>query len=251
MKDNEKIGLYKNMKLQQLLGVTRKGIDAYQMIEEGDKIAVGISGGKDSLALLAVLAKLRLFYPKKFDIVGISIDLGIGKGMKYNEIEAFCIKQDVRYYVEHTSIGKIVFDERKEKNPCSLCSKMRKGALNQKAKELGCNKVALAHHKDDFIETMLLSLIYEGKFYAFPPKTHLERVDLMVIRPMIYVNERDIIGFMNKYPLPVQKNPCPADGNTKREEMKILLRSLNQKTPGVKERMFHAIETNKIPDWFI
>ena len=153
------------------------------------------------------------------------------------------------YYVVDTDIAKIIFEERKEHSPCSLCAKMRKGALNQKVKELGCNKVAYAHHKDDIVETMLLSLIYEGRFYSFSPVTYLDRMELTVIRPLMYVPEADVIGFKNRYELPVEKNPCPKDGVTRREYVKQLLRQLNLDNPGVKNRMFTAIINGKIPGW--
>ena len=203
------------MKLQQLMSYTRRAVDDYQLIENNDHIAIGISGGKDSLSLLHSLAGLRRFYPNKFTLSAIMVNLGFD-GMDLSKISALCRQLEVPFYEVKSEIGKIIFEDRKESNPCSLCAKMRKGALNTKAKELGCNKVAYAHHKDDFVETVLLSLIFEGHFYVFPPKTYLDRMDLTVIRPFLYVDERDIIGFCHKYDLPVQKNPCPADGHTKR-----------------------------------
>ena len=236
------------MKLQQLLSYTRRAIDDFQMIEDGDKIAVGISGGKDSLTLLYALHGLMRFYPHKFTIHAITVDLGF-QNLNLDEIKRLCEKLEVPYTIVKTDIAQIIFEDRKESNPCSLCAKMRKGALNDEIKKLGCNKVAYAHHKDDVVETMLLSLIYEGRFHSFSPKTYLDRMDLTVIRPMIYVDEADVIGFMNKYELPVAKSPCPADGNTRREYAKQLLRSLNNEAPGVKERMFTAIMTGDIKGW--
>lgn len=233
------------MKLQQLMSYTRRAIDDYQLIDEGDRIAIGISGGKDSLALLYAMAGLRRFYPKKFELVAISVNLGFDK-TNLSKINALCQKLEVPFWEVKSEIGKIIFEERKEKNPCSLCAKMRKGALNNKAKELNCNKVAYAHHKDDFIETVLLSLLFEGHFYVFPPKTYLERMHLTVIRPFLYLDERDIIGFWHKYNLPVQKSSCPADGYTKREYAKNLVRSLNTEHPGAKDRIFHAILTSNL-----
>lgn len=223
-------------------------MDDYQLIQAGDKIAVGISGGKDSLALLYALSGLRRFYPNHFDLIAISVHLGFD-GMDLQPIEALCSELEVPYYIVKSQIGSIVFEERKEKNPCSLCAKMRKGAFNEEAKRLGCNKVALAHHKDDFIETMFLSLLYEGHFYCFPPKTYLDRMDLTVIRPFLYLEERDIIGFKNKYHLPVVKNPCPADGNTKREYVKQLMRQIEYENPGARERFFHAITGSSLKGW--
>ena len=236
------------MKLQKLLSLTRQAIDAYGMIKENDKIAVGISGGKDSLTLLYALSHLRKFYPDKFDIVAVTVDLGFDN-LNLEEIREFCKKLGVEYQIIKTQIAEVVFQVRKESNPCSLCAKMRKGALNDAIKELGCNKVAYAHHRDDIIETMMLSLLFEGRFYAFSPKTFLDRMQLTVIRPMMYVPEVDVIGFRNKYQLPVAKNPCPADGATKREYAKQLVRQLNIDHPGVKDRMFHAIVTGNMEGW--
>lgn len=228
------------MKLQKLYSYTRKAIDDYEMINEGDKIAIGISGGKDSLTLLYALSGMRRFYPKKYELVAISVDLGLGI-QNMDKIKELCDSLEVPFYIEKTEIGNIVFDIRKEKNPCSLCAKMRKGALNNKALELGCNKIAYAHHKDDIIETMMMSFIYEGRINSFAPVTHLEKTGLYVLRPMMYVSEAEVIGFKNKYQLPVAKNPCPVDGHTKREYIKKLISEINKENPGVKERMFTAI----------
>lgn len=236
------------MKLQQLYSQVRQAVDDYEMIQVGDKIAIGISGGKDSLTLLYALSGLRNFYPHKFELVAISVDLGIAP-VNMSSIEQLCNKLNVPLTVIPTKIGPIIFDERKESSPCSLCAKMRKGALNEAAIRLGCNKVAYAHHMDDIIETMFLSMIYEGKFYTFPPATHLDKSNLTVIRPLMYVIEADVIGFKNKYDLPVIKNPCPADGYTRREYVKQLIRQINRENPGVKKRFFHAIETGNIEGW--
>lgn len=236
------------MKLQQLLSYTRKAVDEYQMIEEGDKIAVGISGGKDSLTLLYALHGLMRFYPKHFTIEAVTVDLG-HPDFDTEPLRALCEELNVPYTVVPTQIAQIIFDERKEGNPCSLCAKMRKGALNEAVKALGCNKVAYAHHKDDVVETMLLSLIFEGRFHSFSPKTYLDRMDLTVIRPMMYVDEADVIGFQHKYNLPVAKSPCPVDGYTKRQYAKDLLRSLCQEHPGTKERMFTAILNGNLQGW--
>ena len=164
-------------------------------------------------------------------------------------IRKLCEEMEIPYTVVKTDIAQIIFDERKESNPCSLCAKMRKGALNEAIKKNGCNKVAYAHHKDDIVETMLLSLIFEGRFHSFSPKTYLDRMDLTVIRPLMYVSEADVRGFMNKYQLPVVKSPCPADGYTKREYAKNLVRQLNLEHPGAKERMFSAIVNGNIKGW--
>ena len=236
------------MKLQQLLSYTRKAVDDYQMIEEGDHIAVGISGGKDSLTLLYALHGLKRFYPKKFELSAITVNLGYEK-FDVAPLRALCEELGVPYRVVDTDIAHILFDERKESNPCTLCAKMRKGALNDAVKEMGCNKVAYAHHKDDIIETMLLSLLFEGRFHSFSPKTYLDRMDLTVIRPMMYVDEADVIGFQHKYNLPVAKSRCPIDGFTKREYAKNLVKSLNQEHQGARERMFTAIYNSNIKGW--
>ena len=236
------------MELQRLLSYVRKAVDDYHLIDEGDKIAVGISGGKDSLTLLYARNSLKRFYPNKFDICAVTVDLGFGN-LDLDPIRSLCDFLDVQYTIINTEIAKIVFDDRKETNPCSLCAKMRKGALNEKIKELGCNKVAYAHHKDDVVETMLLSLIYEGRFHTFAPLTYLDRMDVTVIRPLLYVKEADVVGFTNKMNLPVCKSPCPADGNTKREYVKQLLKSLEHETPGTRERMFTAIVNSGMHGW--
>ena len=208
------------MKLQRLLSLTRQAVDTYHMIDSGDHIAVGISGGKDSLTLLYALANLRRFYPQPFSLSAITVDLGFGN-MDLEPVKALCSRFSVPYRIIPTEIGKIIFEARKESNPCSLCARMRKGALNQAALELGCNKIAYAHHKDDVVETMLLSMLYEGRFYSFPPYTSLDRTGLSVIRPLMFVSEAEIKGFRNKYNLPVCKNPCPADGKPAENLLKI------------------------------
>ena len=236
------------MKLQRLLSLVRQAIDQYHMIEEGDHIAIGISGGKDSLTLLWGLAYLQRFYPKQFSLSAITVDMGIDT-MDLEPIKALCQEFQVSYEIVPTEIGKILFDIRKETNPCSLCAKLRKGALNQKALEMGCNKMAYAHHKDDLIETAMMSLLYEGRFYAFSPVTHLDRTDLTVIRPLMFVSEADVKGFRNKYQLPVCKNPCPMDGHTRREYVKNLIHTLNMENPGVKDRLFRAVMEGHIDGW--
>lgn len=236
------------MKLQRLLSLIRQAVDQYEMIEEGDHIAIGISGGKDSLTLLWGLAHLQKFYPKHFSLSAITVDMGIDT-MNLEPIKALCQEIQVPYEIVPTEIGKILFDIRKETNPCSLCAKLRKGALNQKALEMGCNKIAYAHHKDDLIETAMMSLLYEGRFYAFSPVTHLDRTDLTVIRPLMFVSEADVKGFRNKYQLPVCKNPCPMDGHTRREYVKNLIHTLNMENPGVKDRLFRAVIEGHIDGW--
>ena len=236
------------MQLQQVLSLVRRACDDYNMIEDGDKIAVGISGGKDSLTLLTALAHMRRFYPKKYELVAITIDLGFNN-LNLDKITEFCKDLDVEYVIVKTDIAQIVFEERKEKSPCSLCAKMRKGALNDAMKVKGVNKIAYAHHKDDVVDTMMMSLIYEGRFHTFAPVTYLDRTDLHVIRPLIYMNEADVIGFVNKNNIPVVKSPCPVDKHTKREYVKDLLKDLNRENPGVKQRMFTAIKDSNLNGW--
>lgn len=236
------------MKLQQVLSYVRKAVDDYGMIEAGDRIAVGISGGKDSLTLLHALHGLKRFYPKKFELSAVTVDLGF-QNLRLDRISELCRELEVEYTIVKTDIAQIIFQERKEENPCSLCAKMRKGALNQAIKVKGCNKVAYAHHRDDVVETMLMSLIYEGRFHTFAPVTYLDRMDLTVIRPLMYMKEADVIGFVNRYQVPVVKSPCPADGHTKREYVKNLLRQLNLENPGVKDRMFTAVQDGNVKGW--
>ena len=237
------------MRLQQVLSYVRRAADDYHMIQEGDRIAVGISGGKDSLTLLYALHGLQRFYPQHFELHAVTVDLGF-QNLDLSRIESICRDElQIPYTIVKTDIADVIFEQRKEANPCSLCAKMRKGALNDAIKKEGCNKVAYAHHKDDVVETMLMSLIFEGSFHTFSPVTYLDRTGITVIRPLLYMNEADVIGFVNKNQVPVVKSPCPADGHTKREYVKQLLRQLNLENPGVKERMFTAITTGNLQGW--
>lgn len=236
------------MTLQKLYSYTRQAINDFQMIQDGDKIAIGVSGGKDSLALLYALSGLQKFIPEKIDIVAITVDLGFGN-FETEEIRKLCEKLGIEYHLVRTQIADILKAKIKEGSFCSLCAKMRKGALNNFAKELGCNKIAYAHHKDDFVETMILSLFYEGQFFSFPPVKYYEDVDLTVIRPLLYVPEKDIIGFQKKMTLQSIKNPCPFDKNTKREYVKNLLRQLKKDNPEIQQKMFNAILKGKIYEW--
>ena len=224
--------------MQKILGKIRKICEKCALIEKNDKIAVGLSGGKDSLLLLTALKKYQQFSPVNFDLIAISIDLSNGK-MDYSEIEEYCKSIEVPFYIENTNVFEVVFDIRKEKNPCSLCANLRRGHLNSKAKELGCNKVALGHHSDDLIETFLLSLFFEGRLYAFEPKSYLSRTDLYAIRPLLYVSE-DEISRLSK-DLPVIHNICPADHHTQREEAKEILKQLEKSYPNSKEKLLNAI----------
>ncbi len=228
------------MTLQQIMSPVRRAIDDFQMIKSGDLIAVGLSGGKDSITLLSALAGLRRFYPEKFDIVAVRIDTGLEFNKDEEKaLENFVKSLDVKYHVEKTQIAQIVFDERKETNPCSLCANMRRGALNSTAKELGCNKVALGHHADDLIETFFLSMLYEGRLSTFHPVTTLSRMDLTVIRPMIYMKETEVASFSKGKP--ILHNPCPADKHTKREYMKDLFKYIRKDVPFANDNVLKAL----------
>ena len=227
---------------KRILSYVRRAVDDYGMIREGEKIAVGISGGKDSLALLCALADLRRFYPKKFELCAITIDMGFDGEMDFTPVKQLCERLDVEYHIIPTEIYKIIFEVRKEPSPCSLCAKMRRGALHKAAKELGCTAVALGHHFDDVVETFMLNLFHEGRLGAFLPVTYLSRKDLTMIRPLILVPEKDVRYFVSKNDLPLMKNPCPADGTTQREEVKQLLASLDREHKGLKHRIFLAME---------
>ncbi|MBP3888099.1 MAG: tRNA 2-thiocytidine biosynthesis protein TtcA [Cellulosilyticum sp.] len=236
------------MQLQHLLSYVRRAVQDYHMIEEGDKIAVGISGGKDSLILALALSHLKRFYPKSFEVIGITVSLGFDN-FDLTQVKAFFEALDMPFYVCETQIGQIIFEERKESNPCSLCSKMRKGALYQEAKKYGCNKIALGHNRDDINETLLMSLFYEGRIHTMAPVTYMDQVDLHIIRPLIYVPERDIRGFVKKQEIPVVKSPCPVDGATKREDTKQLLYSLQRDIPKIQEHLFGAVQRSRIDGW--
>ncbi len=234
--------------MQNFLGRVRRCVDDYHMIEAGDSIAVGVSGGKDSLTLLAVLAGLRSFYPKPFSLRAITIDMGL-EGMDFSPVADFCRAIDVPYTIKKTEIGPIIFDYRKEKNPCSMCAKMRRGALNDVLLEQGCNKIALGHHFDDAVETLLMSLLYEGRIGCFEPVTYLSRTGVTQIRPMLYIGEKAIEAFAQQQALPVVHNVCPADKHTKRQEVKELLASLQAQYPDVKTKIFGAMQRLPLPQW--
>lgn len=227
------------MELQQILSLTRKCVDKYNLIDDNDIIAISCSGGKDSLTLAVALNALKRFYPKHFELKAVSVDTGF-KNTDFKALKAFFSDLNIEYHIIETNIAEIVFDIRKESNPCALCSKMRKGAINPYIKELGCNKIALGHNKDDLIETMLMSLIYEGRINTFKPKSYLDRTGITAIRPILFIDEIDTKGFANKYPLPVLKSPCPADGNTKREYAKELMLRLDKENIGAKKSLFNA-----------
>lgn len=230
------------MDLQRLVSHLRKCIQDYHMIQEGDSIAIGLSGGKDSLTLLCGMAKLQQFYPIPFSLCAIYVDLGITDSTEMiSSMEEFCTKWNVPFYVVSTDIYSIVFQQRREKNPCSLCAKLRKGALNQKALSLGCNKIAYAHHQDDFMETSMMSLFMEGHYSCFLPVTLLDRTGLSVLRPLLYVTEREITGYALRNHLPVFSNPCPADGRTKRQDMKEFIEKSAQTFPDIRKNLNAAL----------
>ena len=231
--------------IKRVLSYVRRAVDDYEMIHEGDKIAVGVSAGKDSLTLLCAMAELRRFYPKKFELCAITVDMGF-EGTDFSGIQRLCDELGVEYHIFPTEISKIIFDVRKEKNPCSLCAKMRRGALYRGAKELGCTSVALGHHFDDVVETFMLNLFYEGRIGCFQPVTYLSNTDIYMIRPMIYMPEKDVRYFAGKAELPVVKSKCPADGNTEREEMKQLLAKLERENKGLRYRIFGAIQRGEV-----
>lgn len=230
--------------MKKVLGCIRKACEDFDLIQDGDRIGVGVSGGKDSLLLLYALSLYRKFAKQKFEVVALTLTMGI-EPFDVSPIHALCEKLGVEYIVRKTEIGKVIFEERKEKNPCSLCAKMRRGALNELAKEVGCNKVALGHHRDDALETLLLCLLHEGRIHTFHPRSYLSRMDLTVIRPLVYVPEKHVIHLARELQLPIVKSPCPANGNTQREEMKHLLDSLCKSYPNARELMLSALRNEE------
>jgi len=237
------------MTLQKLMGYIRRAAQDYDMIHAGDRIAVGVSGGKDSMSLLTGLAAMRAYLPEKYELEALTVSLGL-RGADLSPIAELCGKIGVRHTVVETNIAEVVFDIRKERNPCALCAKMRKGALNAEALRLGCNKVAYAHNRDDVIQTFFLALFYEGRIGAFRPVTRLDRQKLVVVRPMIYVPENCVRGFVRENGVPVVENLCPANGGTKREEMKGLIRDYRKRFRGFDEKVFGAIRRSGMEGWF-
>ncbi|HZK27651.1 MAG TPA: ATP-binding protein [Thermoclostridium sp.] len=226
----------------------RKAIEDYNMIQQGDRIAIGVSGGKDSLALLYCMKELQKFYPKRFELVAITLSLG-NEGFDTDSLIEIYNRLDIQYHIEQTQISKIVFDVRKEKNPCSLCSNMKRGAVHNTAKKLGCNKVAFGHHKDDVVETFLLALLYEGRIHTFSPVTYLDRKDITLIRPLIYINEDMIQTYIenaNIMPIP---SGCREDGRTKRSDIKQVLSTLMKENKYIKDNIFGAIQRSKVNGW--
>lgn len=226
--------------MKRVLGAIRRADQDFHMIQPGDRVAVGVSGGKDSLLLLEALARYRTFAPNPFELTAVTVTMGL-EPFDLSGIRAMCARLDVPYAVEETRIGKIVFEERGEKNPCALCAKMRRGALAQACLRLNCNKLALGHHRDDALETLMMSVIFEGRLHTFHPVTRLERTGIVQIRPMAYLSEKEVIHLKRKLDLPVVKSPCPANGETRRAEMKAMLDALCRKYPNAREQMLAAL----------
>ena len=233
--------------MQKLVGLVRRCAEDYNMIQPGDQIGVGVSGGKDSLALLVLLAELKKYNTVPFSLEAITIDLGLG--MDYQGIEALCEKLEVPFTLVKTEIGPVIFDYRKEKNPCSMCAKMRRGALNQTLLDRGLNKLALGHHYDDAVETFMMSLLYEGRISCFQPVTDLDRTGIIQIRPMLYIHEQTVDNFVRRQGLPVIENRCSVDKQTKREEIKKLVYELSGRYPELKDRVFGAMQRLPLPEW--
>ena len=233
--------------MQKLMGLMRRCIDDYNMIQAGDKIAVGVSGGKDSLVLLTLLAGLRAYFNKPFELEAITIDMGLG--MDYSGIQKMCADLNVPYTIVKTEIAPIIFDHRKEKNPCSMCAKMRRGALNQAILDKGFNKLALGHHYDDAVETFMMNLLFEGRIGCFQPVTNLYRAGIIQIRPMLYLHERTVDNFAARMELPVVENRCPVDKITKRGEVKQLIFDMSKTYPDLKERIFGAMQRYPLEEW--
>lgn len=238
--------------MQKILGNMRKAIQQYKMIENGDRIAVGISGGKDSLILLKGLAKLRSFIGIDYEIVGITIDPQFGgKSGDYSIPEKICGELEIPYYIIPTYIGEVVFDIRREKNPCSLCARMRRGAIHGAASEFSCNKIALGHNFDDTVETFIMNLFNEGRIGCYSPKTLLDDKNLTVIRPMIYCKEREIRRAVRTSGIQVVKSICPVDGHTNRQKKKEFIAEMERRDHGFKDRIFGALQRGNIDGWGI
>ena len=236
--------------MKRLLSLTRAAVEKYGMIEENDRIAVGVSGGKDSVALLTALAELRRFYPKRFEVVAVTLDYQFNNtDGDFSQIAELCEKYGIEYVVKKTNLYHIIFETRKESNPCSLCAKMRRGLLHDTAKELGCNKIALGHHLDDAAETFIMNLFQGGTVGCFSPVSYLSRKDLTLIRPFVFVREKEIEQAVKRNNLPVVKSKCPADKVTQRENTKKLLNELDKKYPGIHEKIVGALEKSHIDKW--
>ena len=234
--------------LNDFTGCVRRAVDDYGMINEGDRVAVGVSGGKDSMLLLAALRQLQSYYPKRFELGAITIELGF-EGMDFTPVKRFCEERGIEYTCVKTDIKEVVFDVRQEDNPCSLCAKMRRGALNNTLRERGMNKLALGHHFDDAVETFMMSLLFEGRLSCFQPMTYLDRSGVTQIRPLIYAGEQRIANLAAALELPIVENPCPQDKTSKRYEIKQLLKSMCGEYPDMKTKVFGAMQRLPLPGW--
>lgn len=236
--------------MQRLMSLMRSAMEKYEMISEGDSIAVCVSGGKDSVALLYALSQLRRFYPVKFELKALTLDMNFGgERSDFSELEKLCREIDVEYIIKPTQIGQIIFDVRKEENPCSLCARMRRGALHDAAKEIGCNKIALGHHLDDAVETFYMNLLLGGNIGCFSPVSYLSRKNIHMIRPMVFAYERDVTRAVREKGLPIVKSKCPADGNTKRQEVKELVRNLEKDYDRLRIKTLGAMQRAGIDGW--
>lgn len=236
--------------MQRILSYVRRACDDYNMIEDGEKIVVGVSGGKDSMLLLLALSALRRFYPKRFSLAAVALDPQFnGKQTDYSPLIKLCEQNDIELLIKRTHIGEIIFEERKEKSPCSLCARMRRGALHDATLELGSKKLALGHHYDDAVETFMLNLFNEGRIGCFSPVTYLSRKDINMIRPLVYLPESEISVAVKRLDIPIIKSVCPADKKTARQDMKEHLKELEKQNPGVTERIFGAIKRSGIDRW--
>ncbi len=234
--------------MQKILGSMRKAIEEFHMIDEGDKIAVALSGGKDSITLLKALKSLQRFYPKKFDLIAISINPGF-EFFDAKILYELCKEVDVELYIVNSDIKEIVFDIRKEKNPCSLCANLRRGILNSTAIEHGCNKIALGHNEDDVLETFLMNILYTGSISTFAPISYMDRSKMTLIRPLIYISEKQIRSFIKNNNITVMPKACPMDGISKREDIKQLLYDLNKQIPHIRANIYGAIKRSTIKGW--
>lgn len=234
--------------LNEFSGIIRRAVDDYNMIEEGDKIAVGVSGGKDSMLLLLALNHLKSYYPKHFELEAITIELGF-EGMDFTPVAELCEKLGIHYTRVKTDIKEVVFDIRKEENPCSLCAKMRRGALNEAIKQRGISKLALGHHFDDAVETFMMSLLMEGRINCFRPVTFLDRSGVTQIRPLIYAGEMKISNLAEQLDVPIVENPCPQDKASKRYDIKMLLKTMSADYPDMKSKIFGSMQRLPLPGW--
>ena len=234
--------------MNRFTGLVRRCVEDYDMIQDGEAVAVGLSGGKDSVALLCALANLRRYFPKRFTLHAVTLDPGF-EGMDFQPVEALCAELAVPLAIRRTDMGRIIFEDRQEKNPCALCAKMRRGALNEMVTALGIKKLAFAHHHDDAVETFLLSLLYEGRIACFQPVTYMSRTDVTQIRPMLYASEQSVKNLIVREKLPVVHNPCPQNGKSKREEIKQLIQTLSVAYPDVKTKVFNAMQRYPLPGW--